>query len=50
MNRDTTEVRDRFPWARLGKSKVVDVGGGSGHISIYLANASYLIHQQRLDN
>ncbi|KAL9084932.1 MAG: hypothetical protein Q9159_004976 [Coniocarpon cinnabarinum] len=37
MNRDTLEVRDRFPWARLGNNKVVDVGGGSGHVSINLA-------------
>ncbi|KAL7625746.1 hypothetical protein AAE478_004969 [Parahypoxylon ruwenzoriense] len=37
MNRDTTELRDRFPWASLGNKTVVDVGGGSGHISIYLA-------------
>ncbi|EED13646.1 O-methyltransferase, putative [Talaromyces stipitatus ATCC 10500] len=35
---DTTELRDRFPWGKLGNKKVVDVGGGSGHISIYLAN------------
>ncbi|KAI1827428.1 putative O-methyltransferase [Xylaria intraflava] len=38
MNKDTLELRDRFPWASLGKTTVVDVGGGSGHISIYLAN------------
>ncbi|KAI1176168.1 putative O-methyltransferase [Nemania sp. FL0916] len=38
MNRDTTELRDRYPWAQLGDKKVVDVGGGSGHVSIYLAN------------
>ncbi|KAI9148768.1 O-methyltransferase sol2 [Paramyrothecium foliicola] len=37
MNRDTTELRDRFPWGNLQNKKVVDVGGGSGHISIYLA-------------
>jgi len=37
MNRDMTELRDRFPWGSLGKQTVVDVGGGSGHISIYLA-------------
>ncbi|KAI0483731.1 putative O-methyltransferase [Xylaria cf. heliscus] len=47
MNRDTTELRDRFPWAQLGNKKVVDVGGGSGHISIYLAtefpNLTFLV-------
>ncbi|KAJ8115123.1 hypothetical protein ONZ43_g4740 [Nemania bipapillata] len=47
MNRDTTELRNRFPWGKLGKTKVVDVGGGSGHVSIYLAtefpNLSFLV-------
>jgi len=38
MNRDTAELRDRFPWSELGTNKVVDVGGGSGHVSIFLAN------------
>ncbi|KAI0108553.1 putative O-methyltransferase [Nemania sp. FL0031] len=37
MNNDKLELRDRFPWATLGSKTVVDVGGGSGHISIYLA-------------
>ncbi|KAI1141495.1 putative O-methyltransferase [Hypoxylon sp. FL0543] len=37
INRDTTELRDRFPWKSLVRNKVVDVGGGSGHMSIYLA-------------
>lgn len=40
VNRDHAELRDRFPWARLGKNKVVDVGGGSGHVSIFLASVS----------
>ncbi|KAI0154907.1 putative O-methyltransferase [Xylariaceae sp. FL1272] len=38
MNNDAAELRDRFPWASLGKQTVADVGGGSGHISIFLAN------------
>ncbi|KAI1124383.1 putative O-methyltransferase [Nemania abortiva] len=37
MNNDKLELRDRFPWATLGSKTVVDVGGGSGHISIFLA-------------
>jgi trans-aconitate methyltransferase len=41
MNRDLVELRDRFPWTRLEKENttctVVDVGGGSGHISVFLA-------------
>ncbi|KAI0853705.1 putative O-methyltransferase [Daldinia vernicosa] len=37
MNRDTAEIRDSFPWASLTNKTVVDVGGGSGHVAIYLA-------------
>lgn len=29
-----------FPWAELGEAKVVDIGGGSGHISVRLARVS----------
>ncbi|KAI1348227.1 S-adenosyl-L-methionine-dependent methyltransferase [Xylaria sp. FL0043] len=36
MDRHVTELRDCFSWSEL-KGTVVDVGGGSGHISIYLA-------------
>ncbi|KAI0406832.1 S-adenosyl-L-methionine-dependent methyltransferase [Xylaria palmicola] len=36
MDRHTTELRDCFNWKDL-KGTVVDVGGGSGHISIFLA-------------
>ncbi|KAI1126738.1 S-adenosyl-L-methionine-dependent methyltransferase [Nemania abortiva] len=36
MDRHTTELREFFPWGEL-KGTIVDVGGGSGHISIYLA-------------
>ncbi|KAI0190623.1 putative O-methyltransferase [Xylaria flabelliformis] len=38
MNNDTAELRDSFPWGGLGKQTIVDVGGGSGHIAIFLAN------------
>ncbi|KAG6354278.1 hypothetical protein INS49_004883 [Diaporthe citri] len=37
VNERGTELRDSFAWASLGNGKVVDVGGGSGHISIRLA-------------
>ncbi|KAI1817385.1 putative O-methyltransferase [Poronia punctata] len=37
VNERGTELRDNFAWASLGDGKVVDVGGGSGHISIGLA-------------
>lgn len=39
MDRHLNELRDCFPWGSL-KGKVVDVGGGSGHISIALARVS----------
>ncbi|KAF1848831.1 S-adenosyl-L-methionine-dependent methyltransferase [Cucurbitaria berberidis CBS 394.84] len=31
-------LRDRFDWLSLTNAKVVDVGGGNGHVSIDLAN------------
>ncbi|KAI0154666.1 putative O-methyltransferase [Xylariaceae sp. FL1272] len=37
VNERDNELRDSFSWASLGSGKVVDVGGGSGHISIKLA-------------
>ncbi|KAI8945338.1 putative O-methyltransferase [Xylaria longipes] len=37
VNERDTELRDNFAWASLGDGTVVDVGGGSGHISIKLA-------------
>jgi ubiquinone/menaquinone biosynthesis C-methylase UbiE len=38
MDRQISELRNEFPWETLGGGKVVDVGGGSGHVSIYLAS------------
>ncbi len=35
------ELRDHFPWAQL-KGTVVDIEGGSGHVSMILARVSYL--------
>ena len=35
------ELRDHFPWTQL-KGTVVDIGGGSGHVSMILAQVSYL--------
>jgi hypothetical protein len=42
VDRQLSELRDEYPWAALGKGKVVDIGGGSGHISLYLARVSFL--------
>jgi hypothetical protein len=39
LDRQTSELRDGFPWASLGDGSVVDVGGGSGHISMSLARS-----------
>ncbi|KAL7755589.1 hypothetical protein ACKLNR_014687 [Fusarium oxysporum f. sp. zingiberi] len=36
MENSTVELRDNFPWQRL-EGTVVDIGGGSGHISMALA-------------
>lgn len=33
------ELRDNFPWASL-QGTVVDIGGGSGHVAILLAQVS----------
>jgi 2-polyprenyl-3-methyl-5-hydroxy-6-metoxy-1,4-benzoquinol methylase len=38
-DRPITELRDAFDWSRL-QGKVVDVGGGSGHVSMTLARVS----------
>lgn len=37
VDRKITELRDEYPWDSLGISTVVDVGGGSGHVSMSLA-------------
>ena len=37
VDRQFSELRDEFPWQRFNGGRVVDVGGGSGHVSIYLA-------------
>lgn len=37
VDRQFSELRDGYPWQNFGKGKIVDVGGGSGHVSIYLA-------------
>ena len=37
-----TKLHSSFPWASLKAGKVVDIGGGSGHISIGLARVSRL--------
>lgn len=33
------ELRDNYPWANL-KGTIVDIGGGSGHVSIEMARVS----------
>ncbi|KAF5667303.1 O-methyltransferase [Fusarium heterosporum] len=38
MDRPISTLRDEFAWDKLGRfGRIVDVGGGSGHVSIYLA-------------
>jgi hypothetical protein len=31
------DLKDSFRWKDLGNGKVVDVGGGRGHVSTFLA-------------
>ena len=40
MNQVTDKLRDGFPWGNIRNKTVVDVGGGSGHIAMYLAAVS----------
>jgi len=40
IDRDFSELKEGIPWADLGNAKVVDVGGGSGHVSAVLAQVS----------
>ncbi|RWA12797.1 hypothetical protein EKO27_g2329 [Xylaria grammica] len=37
LDRSIEELHSSFPWASLNDGKVVDIGGGNGHISIGLA-------------
>jgi hypothetical protein len=37
LDRPIAPLRDEYPWASLGRGKVVDVGGGNGSISMMLA-------------
>ena len=41
VDRQFSELRDEFPWQRFNGGRVVDVGGGSGHVSIYLAKVKF---------
>ena len=40
VNRQISELRDKFDWATLKQGKIVDVGGGNGHVSLALAQVS----------
>lgn len=42
MDRQTTELSNEYDWASLPKGKIVDVGGGSGHVSRSLAEVRSL--------
>lgn len=47
VTNNVVELRDNYPWAKL-KGTVVDIGGGSGHVSIELAKVSRLMHTRVL--
>ena len=44
VDRQTSALEDGYPWSKLGEKKVVDVGGGSGHVSIALAQVNIAVH------
>lgn len=44
VNGQIAELYRSFPWASLKDGKVVDIGGGSGHISIGLAHVIPLLY------
>jgi hypothetical protein len=44
VNGQIAELHRSFPWASLKNGKVVDIGGGSGHISIGLARVFPLLY------
>jgi 16S rRNA G1207 methylase RsmC len=35
-------LRNNFDWGSLANTKVVDVGGGNGHVSLDLARVSII--------
>ncbi|KAF1950440.1 S-adenosyl-L-methionine-dependent methyltransferase [Byssothecium circinans] len=37
LDRQTRELKEQFAWSDLGEATVVDIGGGSGHVSMELA-------------
>lgn len=43
MDRQIDELVDSFPWHSFKDGKIVDVGGGSGHISVALGRVSELL-------
>ncbi|KAL8881680.1 MAG: hypothetical protein Q9198_001163 [Flavoplaca austrocitrina] len=53
MDRQFSELRDGYPWSRFDGGKIVDVGGGSGHVSIYLAqqfpSLSFIVQDESND-
>ncbi|KAI3333406.1 O-methyltransferase-domain-containing protein [Ustulina deusta] len=44
LDRSIEELHSSFPWASLGDGKVVDIGGGNGHISIGLSRKFPALH------
>ncbi|KAF1850335.1 O-methyltransferas-like protein [Cucurbitaria berberidis CBS 394.84] len=39
LERHFESLKESFPWDQISKGKVIDVGGGSGHMSVSLARA-----------
>lgn len=43
VDRQVHELKDGFAWENFRGGKIVDIGGASGHASIWLARVSTLI-------
>lgn len=37
VERHFESLKESFPWDQISKGKIIDVGGGSGHMSVSLA-------------
>lgn len=48
MDRQIEELRDGYPWENIKQGNVVDMGGGSGHISVALLRVSLEQYQDAL--
>lgn len=41
LDRQTRELKEEFAWSKLNEATVIDIGGGSGHVSMELAQVRH---------